>query len=112
MKGFVKRGAVQVSHYLRQDIDSASPTGRRTFPILGAAAQFEREMLRARVLARIAQERKDDFRKISRPVWHTLPLNHEAYQTATPRTHFGGGFRIEACWTISQLRPVFFNTTR
>jgi hypothetical protein len=38
--------------------------------------------------------------------------NHKAYQTATTRTHFAGGFRIEACCTMSHLFPAFFNTTK
>jgi DNA invertase Pin-like site-specific DNA recombinase len=43
---------------LRQNIDTTLPAGRLTFSILGAVAEFEREMLRARVKAGMAQARR------------------------------------------------------
>ena len=42
---------------LRQNIDTTMPAGRLTFQILGAVAEFEREMLRERVRAGMAQAR-------------------------------------------------------
>ena len=43
---------------LRQNIDTTLPAGRLTFKILGAVAEFERELLRERVKAGIAQARR------------------------------------------------------
>jgi len=37
---------------LRQNIDTTLPAGRLTFQILGAVAEFERELLRERVKGR------------------------------------------------------------
>ena len=42
---------------LRQNIDTTLPAGRLTFQILGAVAEFEKEMLRERVKAGVAQAR-------------------------------------------------------
>ncbi len=43
---------------LRQNIDTTLPAGRLTFQILGAVAEFERELLRDRVIAGMAQARR------------------------------------------------------
>jgi DNA invertase Pin-like site-specific DNA recombinase len=43
---------------LKQNIDSTLPAGRLTFQVLGAVAEFEREMLRTRVVAGMAQARR------------------------------------------------------
>jgi len=43
---------------LRQNIDTTLPAGRLTFQILGSVAEFEREMLRTRVVAGMAQARR------------------------------------------------------
>jgi DNA invertase Pin-like site-specific DNA recombinase len=43
---------------LRQAIDTTLPSGRLTFQILGSVAEFEREMLRTRVVAGMAQARR------------------------------------------------------
>jgi DNA invertase Pin-like site-specific DNA recombinase len=43
---------------LRQNIDTTLPAGRLTFQILGAVAEFERELLRDRVKAGMAQARR------------------------------------------------------
>jgi DNA invertase Pin-like site-specific DNA recombinase len=43
---------------LKQNIDSTLPTGRLTFQVLGAVAEFEREMLRERVKAGMNQARR------------------------------------------------------
>jgi DNA invertase Pin-like site-specific DNA recombinase len=42
----------------RQNIDTTLPAGRLTFQILGAVAEFERELLRERVKAGMAQARR------------------------------------------------------
>jgi DNA invertase Pin-like site-specific DNA recombinase len=51
---------------LRQNIDTTLPAGRLTFQILGAVAEFERELLRERVKAGMAQARRAG-KRIGRP---------------------------------------------
>jgi DNA invertase Pin-like site-specific DNA recombinase len=51
---------------LKQNIDSTLPAGRLTFQVLGAVAEFEREMLRERVKAGMAQARRAG-KRIGRP---------------------------------------------
>jgi DNA invertase Pin-like site-specific DNA recombinase len=51
---------------LRQNIDTTLPVGRLTFQILGAVAEFERELLRSRVVAGMAQARRAG-KRIGRP---------------------------------------------
>lgn len=51
---------------LRQNIDSTLPAGRLTFQVLGAVAEFEREMLRERVKAGMAQARRAG-KRVGRP---------------------------------------------
>ena len=43
---------------LKQSLDTTGPTGRLTFQILGAVAEFEKELLRERVRAGMAQARR------------------------------------------------------
>ena len=51
---------------LRQNIDTTLPAGRLTFAVLGAVAEFEREMLRERVRAGMAQARRAG-KRVGRP---------------------------------------------
>jgi DNA invertase Pin-like site-specific DNA recombinase len=51
---------------LRQSIDTTLPAGRLTFQILGAVAEFERELLRDRVKSGMAQARRAG-KRIGRP---------------------------------------------
>jgi DNA invertase Pin-like site-specific DNA recombinase len=51
---------------LRQNIDTTLPAGRLTFAVLGAVAEFEREMLRERVKAGMAQARRVG-KRVGRP---------------------------------------------
>jgi DNA invertase Pin-like site-specific DNA recombinase len=51
---------------LRQNIDTTLPAGRLTFQIVGAVAEFERELLRDRVKAGMAQARRAG-KRIGRP---------------------------------------------
>jgi DNA invertase Pin-like site-specific DNA recombinase len=51
---------------LKQNVDTTLPAGRLTFQVLGAVAEFEREMLRDRVKAGMAQARRLG-RHIGRP---------------------------------------------
>jgi DNA invertase Pin-like site-specific DNA recombinase len=50
----------------KQAIDTASPAGRLTYQVLGAVAEFEREMLRERVKAGLAQAKRAG-KRIGRP---------------------------------------------
>jgi DNA invertase Pin-like site-specific DNA recombinase len=56
---------------LRQAIDTTLPAGRLTFQILGAVAEFERELLRERVRAGMAQARRAG-KRIGRPALRTF----------------------------------------
>ncbi len=51
---------------LKQNVDTTLPAGRLTFQILGAVAEFEREMLRERVRAGMAQARRAG-KRVGRP---------------------------------------------
>jgi DNA invertase Pin-like site-specific DNA recombinase len=50
----------------KQAIDTASPAGRLTYQVLGAVAEFERELLRERVRAGLAQARRSG-KRLGRP---------------------------------------------
>ncbi|HEX4920030.1 MAG TPA: recombinase family protein [Candidatus Bathyarchaeia archaeon] len=56
---------------LKQNIDTTLPAGRLTFQVLGAVAEFEREMLRERVKAGMAQARRTG-KRIGRPALRTF----------------------------------------
>ncbi len=56
---------------LKQNVDTTIPAGRLTFQVLGAVAEFEREMLRDRVKAGMAQARRSG-KHIGRPARRTL----------------------------------------
>jgi DNA invertase Pin-like site-specific DNA recombinase len=51
---------------LKQSVDTTLPAGRLTFQVLGAVAEFEREMLRERVKAGMAQARRSG-KHVGRP---------------------------------------------
>jgi DNA invertase Pin-like site-specific DNA recombinase len=51
---------------LTQPIDTTTPTGRFTFSVLAAVAEFERELIRERVLAGLARARASGA-KLGRP---------------------------------------------
>src|SRR5216683_1607445 len=51
---------------LKQNVDTTLPAGRLTFQVLGAVAEFEREMLRERVKAGMAQARRSG-KRVGRP---------------------------------------------
>jgi DNA invertase Pin-like site-specific DNA recombinase len=51
---------------LKQNIDTSSAAGRLTYSVLGAVAEFEREMLRERVRAGMMQARRKG-KQIGRP---------------------------------------------
>lgn len=56
---------------LKQAVDTTLPAGRLTFQVLGAVAEFEREMLRERVRAGMAQARRAG-KNVGRPVKRNL----------------------------------------
>lgn len=56
---------------LKQDLDTSSPSGRLTYQVLGAVAEFEREILRARVAAGMAEAKRRGT-KIGRPARRTF----------------------------------------
>ena len=65
---------------LKQSIDTTLPAGRLTFSILGAVAEFERELLRERVKAGMAQA-KHAGKRIGRPALrHFGPVELERIQ--------------------------------
>jgi len=51
---------------LKQNVDTTLPAGRLTFQVLGAVAEFEREMLRARVKAGLETARRNG-KRLGRP---------------------------------------------
>jgi DNA invertase Pin-like site-specific DNA recombinase len=51
---------------LKQNVDTTLPAGRLTFQVLGAVAEFEREMLRTRVKSGIEQARRNG-KRLGRP---------------------------------------------
>jgi DNA invertase Pin-like site-specific DNA recombinase len=51
---------------LKQNVDTTLPAGRLTFQVLGAVAEFEREMLRTRVKAGLEQARRNG-KRLGRP---------------------------------------------
>ena len=56
---------------LKQNVDTTLPAGRLTFQVLGAVAEFEREMLRERVKAGMAQARRSG-KHVGRPARRKL----------------------------------------
>jgi DNA invertase Pin-like site-specific DNA recombinase len=56
---------------VKQDLDTSSPSGRLVFGVLSTVAEFERDLLRERVRAGIAQARRDG-KRIGRPPLRTL----------------------------------------
>jgi DNA invertase Pin-like site-specific DNA recombinase len=51
---------------LKQNVDTTLPAGRLTFQVLGAVAEFEREMLRTRVKAGLENARRNG-KRLGRP---------------------------------------------
>jgi DNA invertase Pin-like site-specific DNA recombinase len=64
--------AKDVDLYLHQQgLDTSTPSGRAMFQMMGVFAEFERAMIRERVLAGIARAREDGTRLGRRPVEET-----------------------------------------
>jgi DNA invertase Pin-like site-specific DNA recombinase len=58
---------------LKQNVDTTLPAGWLTFQVLGAVAEFEREMLRERVKAGMAQARRSGKQKPKLGAVRSLP---------------------------------------
>jgi DNA invertase Pin-like site-specific DNA recombinase len=72
---------------LRQNIDTTLPAGRLTFAVLGAVAEFEREMLRERVKAGMAQARRAG-KRVGRPALRQFaPSDPPVHGRTFPRPH-------------------------
>jgi DNA invertase Pin-like site-specific DNA recombinase len=85
---------------LRQNIDTTLPAGRLTFAVLGAVAEFEREMLRERVKAGMAQARRAG-KRVGRPALrHFAPSEIETMR------------RLRSQGTSVRKLATDFNTTQ
>jgi DNA invertase Pin-like site-specific DNA recombinase len=85
---------------LKQHIDTTSPSGTLTFQILGAVAEFERELLRERVKAGMAQARRAG-KRIGRPTLrHFSPV--ELQQIRSLRTQGTSVRRLATTFGTSQ----------
>jgi DNA invertase Pin-like site-specific DNA recombinase len=61
---------------LKQNVDTTLPAGRLTFQVLGAVSEFEREMLRERVRAGMAQAKRAGKRvgRLARRQFHSSDI--------------------------------------
>ena len=94
---------------LKQAIDTRLPAGRLTFQVLGAVAEFEREMLRTRVVAGMAQARRIG-KHIGRPARRRLSrmeiekirlLRSQGKSVRQLAKEFGA-----SQWMIAKLEPA------
>jgi len=94
---------------LKQAIDTTLLAGKLTFSILGAVAEFEREMLRTRVVAGMAQARRVG-KHIGRPARRRLSqaeiekirlLRSQGRSVRQLAREYGA-----SQWTIAKLEPV------
>jgi DNA invertase Pin-like site-specific DNA recombinase len=61
--------AKEIDLYLHQQgLDTSTPTGRAMFQMMGVFAEFERAMIRERVMAGLARAREDGTRLGRRPI--------------------------------------------
>ena len=91
----------------RQAIDTASPTGRLTYQVLGAVAEFERELLRERVKAGL-QHARAKGRKLGRPPLRMLTaeevakLRRERVRTKAPFRMLATKYGLSV-WSVHKL---------
>lgn len=76
---------------LKQDLDTSTPAGRLTYHVLGAVAEFERELLRVRVRAGMAEARRQG-RRIGRPPLRQF-TESEVRRIHTARNEEGASLR-------------------
>ena len=69
---------------LRQNIDTSLPAGRLTFQVLGAVAEFEREMLRTRVKAGLEMARRNG-KRLGRPALRRFDSDEVSEIRQTPQ---------------------------
>lgn len=62
---------------LKQNVDTTLPAGRLTFQVLGAVAEFEREMLRTRVKAGLENARRHG-KRLGRPALRHFDSDEKA----------------------------------
>lgn len=79
---------------VKQDLDTSSPSGRLVFGVLSTVAEFERDLLRERVRAGIAQARRAG-KRIGRPPLRKLTAI-EIIQLRRERTRTRAPFRTLA----------------
>jgi DNA invertase Pin-like site-specific DNA recombinase len=79
---------------VKQDLDTSSPSGRLVFGVLSTVAEFERDLLRERLRAGIAQARREG-KRIGRPPLRTL-TKIELKQLRRERARTRAPFRILA----------------
>jgi DNA invertase Pin-like site-specific DNA recombinase len=91
----------------RQAIDTASPTGRLTYQVLGAVAEFERELLRERVKAGL-QHARAKGKKLGRPPLRMLTaaevakLRRERVRTKAPFRMLATKYGLSV-WSVHKL---------
>jgi DNA invertase Pin-like site-specific DNA recombinase len=85
---------------LKQAVDTTLPAGRLTFQVLGAVAEFEREMLRERVRAGMAQARRAG-KNVGRPAKRRF-LTSEVEKMKTLRSEGASIRRLATQFGTSQ----------
>ena len=84
---------------VKQDLDTSTPSGRLVFGVLSTVAEFERDLLKERVRAGIAQARRAG-KRIGRPPLRVLSaeditrLREDRARTKTPFRMLATKYRI------------------
>jgi len=92
---------------VKQDLDTSTPSGRLVFGVLSTVAEFERDLLRERVRAGIAQARRAG-KQIGRPPLRALTageitkLRRERSQTRSPFRTLATKWGLSV-WTVHRL---------
>jgi len=92
---------------VKQDLDTSTPSGRLVFGVLSTVAEFERDLLRERVRAGIAQARRAG-KRIGRPPLRKLTaaeiiqLRRERVRTKAPFRTLAAKWGLSV-WTVHTL---------
>lgn len=92
---------------VKQDLDTSTPSGRLVFGVLSTVAEFERDLLKERVRAGIAQARRAG-KRIGRPPLRVLErkdiaeLRKERTQTKVPLRKLALKYGTSV-WTVHRL---------
>ncbi|HEY6769568.1 MAG TPA: recombinase family protein [Candidatus Sulfotelmatobacter sp.] len=92
---------------VKQDLDTSSASGRLVFGVLSTVAEFERDLLKERVRAGIAQARRDG-KRLGRPPLKTLTaeeikkLRRERARTKAPFRTLATKYGLSV-WTVYTL---------